>query len=149
MEFIFISQVDAATSPPMMNKTLKKMTTDGRLVAGAQAGRSGAGCYKVSAEEKMRIKQVEKAAAKKLAAVDKKKVLVKKTAKKPATATGLKKSAKKSAAGKKVVVKKLETKKAGAKSMKKVAKASTGAKMKKGTAKPKKVAKKVAKKANK
>ena len=62
----------------MMNRALKKMTTDGRLVAGAQAGRSGAGCYKVSVDEKTRIKQVEKAAAKKHAAAEKKDTAAKK-----------------------------------------------------------------------
>merc|ERR1712147_241794 len=41
-------KVDAASATLLMNKALKKMTTDGRLVAGAQAGRTGAGCYKVS-----------------------------------------------------------------------------------------------------
>ena len=63
-----LPQVEAASATLLMNKALKKMTTDGRLVAGAQAGKSGAGCYKVSMEEKTKIKQVEKAAAKKLAA---------------------------------------------------------------------------------
>ena len=59
--YILSAQVDAASSTLLMNKALKKMTTDGRLVAGAQAGKSGAGCIKVSKKEKTRIKQVEKA----------------------------------------------------------------------------------------
>merc|ERR1711970_1134979 len=50
----------------MVNKAIKKMMEDGKLVAGAQAGRSGSGSFKVSIEEKTRIKQEEKAAAKKL-----------------------------------------------------------------------------------
>merc|ERR1719318_2406003 len=64
-------KVEAASATLLLNKALKKMTTDGRLVAGAQAGKSGAGCYKVSMEEKTRINQVEKASAKKRAAAEK------------------------------------------------------------------------------
>ena len=56
----------------MVNKTIKKMITDGKLVAGAQAGKTGSGCFKVSVEEKTRIKQMERAAAKKLKAMEKK-----------------------------------------------------------------------------
>merc|ERR1719318_475929 len=92
-------KVDAASATLLMNRALKKMTTDGRLVAGAQAGKSGAGCYKVSIEEKTRIKQVEKAAAKKLAAAEKGAVK-NVSAKKP---TASKKKAAKSSVGKKVV----------------------------------------------
>merc|ERR1711970_1475865 len=50
----------------MVNKAIKKMVEDGKLVAGAQAGKSGSGSFKVSIEEKTRIKQEEKATAKKL-----------------------------------------------------------------------------------
>merc|ERR1719318_747271 len=50
----------------MLKKAIKKMVEEGKLVAGAQAGRSGSGSFKVSNEEKTRIKQEEKAAAKKL-----------------------------------------------------------------------------------
>merc|ERR1712000_425869 len=50
----------------MVKKAIKKMVEDGKLVAGAQAGKSGSGSFKVSIEEKTRIKQEEKAAAKKL-----------------------------------------------------------------------------------
>merc|ERR1712168_1712672 len=57
-------KVDANTL--MVNKTIKKMVEDGKLVAGAQAGKSGSGSFKVSIEEKARIKQEEKVAAKKL-----------------------------------------------------------------------------------
>eukprot|EP00090_Calanus_glacialis_P000427 TRINITY_DN10253_c0_g1_i8.p1 TRINITY_DN10253_c0_g1~~TRINITY_DN10253_c0_g1_i8.p1 ORF type:complete len:226 (+),score=105.18 TRINITY_DN10253_c0_g1_i8:57-734(+) len=142
-------KVEAASAPLLMNKALKKMTTDGRLMAGAQAGKTGAGCYKVSTEEKTKIKQMEKAAAKKLAAAEKapgKKVSTKKSSagKKVAVKTGAgKKKLVKAAAKKKVVGKKSVPKKTGAKkAMKKVSKASAGAKTKKGSAKPKKVAKK-------
>jgi len=151
-------KVDAASATLLMNKALKKMTTDGRLVAGAQAGKSGAGCYKVSMEERTRIKQMEKAAAKKLAAAEKgavKKVSAKKpiTSKKKVAAKsggGKKKVAAKSGGGKKKVVKtagkkKAAPKKTGTKVMKKVSKASVGAKAKKGSAKPKKIAKKAKK----
>eukprot|EP00091_Calanus_sinicus_P000359 TRINITY_DN102_c0_g1_i13.p1 TRINITY_DN102_c0_g1~~TRINITY_DN102_c0_g1_i13.p1 ORF type:complete len:254 (-),score=125.65 TRINITY_DN102_c0_g1_i13:111-788(-) len=143
-------KVDAASATLLMNKALKKMTTDGRLVAGAQAGKSGAGCYKVSMEEKTRIKQVEKAAAKKLAAAEKapgKKVVKKKSSGKKVTVkTSAGKKLVKAAAKKKVVGKKSVPKKTGAKkAMKKVSKASAGAKAKKGSAKPKKVAKKAKK----
>jgi len=140
-------KVDAASATLLMNKALKKMTTDGRLVAGAQAGKSGAGCYKVSMEERTRIKQMEKAAAKKLAAAEKGAVK-KVSAKKPITSK--KKVAAKSGGGKKKVVKtagkkKAAPKKTGTKVMKKVSKASVGAKAKKGSAKPKKIAKKAKK----
>ena len=47
------------------------MREEGVLVAGAQPGRKGAGCFKVSAEEKTRMAQAAKAAAKKLKAQQK------------------------------------------------------------------------------
>merc|ERR1711925_7169 len=125
-------KVDAASSTLLMNKALKKMTTDGRLVAGAQAGKSGAGCYKVSMEEKTRIKQVEKASAKKLAAAEKgavKKVSTKKSTaskKKAPKSGGGKKKVVKAAGKKKVVGKKSVSKKTGTKVMKKVSKAAAG-----------------------
>merc|ERR1719318_2517592 len=121
-------KVEAASATLLLNKALKKMTTDGRLVAGAQAGKSGAGCYKVSMEEKTRINQVEKASAKKRAAAEK--GAVKKVSTKKSTAS--KKKAPKSSGGKKKVVgKKSAPKKTGTKVMKKVSKASAGAKAKK------------------
>merc|ERR1711955_131026 len=78
----------------LITKTLKKMIEDGRLVPGAQAGKSGSGSFKLSPQEMSRIKQSEKAAAKK----------VKKAAgtKPPAAA---KKVAKKAAGSKKVLKK--------------------------------------------
>ena len=97
-----------------MNKALKKMTTDGRLIAGAQAGKTGAGCYKVSMEEKTRIKHVEKAAVKKLGAAEK--GAVKKIhAKKSTASKSKKKVTTKSSAGKKVVVKAAAKKKVAGK----------------------------------
>ena len=47
------------------------MREEGVLVAGAQPGRKGAGCFKISPEEKSRIADVAKAAAKKLKAQQK------------------------------------------------------------------------------
>merc|ERR1712002_1302058 len=49
----------------LITKTLKKMIEDGKLVPGAQAGKSGSGSFKLSPQEMSRIKQSEKAAAKK------------------------------------------------------------------------------------
>ena len=45
---------------------LKKMREEGVLVAGAQPGRKGAGCFKVSPEEKARMAAAAKFAARKL-----------------------------------------------------------------------------------
>ena len=47
------------------------MREEGVLVAGAQPGRKGAGCFKVSSEEKSRMADAAKAAAKKLKAQQK------------------------------------------------------------------------------
>ena len=47
-------------------RILKKMRDEGVLVAGAPAGRKGAGCFKVSQEEKSRMADAAMAAAKKL-----------------------------------------------------------------------------------
>merc|ERR1719187_597492 len=44
---------------------LKKMSDEGKVVPGAEAGKSGAGCFKLSPEEKLRLLQIEKAALKK------------------------------------------------------------------------------------
>merc|ERR1719481_1755493 len=49
----------------LLNKMLKKMSDEGKVVPGADAGKSGAGCFKLSSEEKLRLLQVEKAALKK------------------------------------------------------------------------------------
>merc|ERR1719234_2108026 len=53
--------VDAAQKAATLNRALKKMRDEGVLVAGAPAGRKGAGCFKVSQEEKCRIADVAKA----------------------------------------------------------------------------------------
>ena len=130
-----------------MNRTLAKMAKSGRLVPGAQAGRSGAGSYKLSAEEKIAIKKREKVEAKKLAGAVKKvdgevTAVKKKVAKKSA---GMKKVVGKKSGGK---AKKVAKAKVGAKvksggKVKKPSKAIIGAKAKKKlSAKPKKVAKK-------
>merc|ERR1719209_951900 len=51
----------------LVKKTVKKMVEEGILVPGAEAGKSGSGSFKVSPTEKMRLKQSEKVAAKKIA----------------------------------------------------------------------------------
>merc|ERR1712037_536425 len=55
----------------ILNSVLKKMREEGVLVAGAPPGRKGAGCFKVSSEEKSRMADAAKAAAKKLKAQQK------------------------------------------------------------------------------
>merc|ERR1712025_343700 len=52
-------------NPVLLNKMLKKLSDEGKVVPGADAGKSGAGCFKLSPEEKLRLLQVEKAALKK------------------------------------------------------------------------------------
>merc|ERR1719317_1069639 len=49
----------------LITKTIKKMIEEGKLIPAAQAGHSGAGSFKISPQEKLRIKKGEKAAAKK------------------------------------------------------------------------------------
>merc|ERR1711942_483647 len=49
----------------MITKAIKEMIEEGKLIPAAQAGHSGAGSFKISPQEKLRIKQGEKAAAKK------------------------------------------------------------------------------------
>merc|ERR1711970_1521594 len=109
----------------LVKKTMKKMVEEGILVPGAQAGKSGSGSFKVSPGEKLRLKQAEKAAAKKVIQKEKKATAIKTTAKK-----GVKKVAKKSSASvtKKVVAKR-------------TSKVTGAAKSKKVVAKPKKVKK--------
>merc|ERR1711955_97169 len=117
----------------LITKTLKKMIEDGRLVPGAQAGKSGSGSFKLSPQEVSRIKQSEKAAAKKevkKAAGTKPPAGAKKVAKKAAGAKKvLKKSAKKVAkkpigkaqTGKGMKLMKKSVKKVGAKAKKNMA----------------------------
>merc|ERR1712226_500399 len=58
--------VDISNKAGLLNRTLKKMRDEGVLVPGAQPGRKGSGCFKLSAEEKARIADEAKSAAKKL-----------------------------------------------------------------------------------
>merc|ERR1711955_31067 len=90
----------------LITKTLKKMIEDGKLVPGAQAGKSGSGSFKISPQEMSKIKQSEKMAAKKA---------MKKVA-----------GVKPPASAKKVVKKVVGSKKVSKKSAKKVAKKSSG-----------------------
>merc|ERR1711874_94089 len=66
-------QVDAtnAKQAGLLNRALKKMRGEGVLVPGAQPGRKGSGCFKLSAEEKARMGEATKSAAKKLKGVGK------------------------------------------------------------------------------
>merc|ERR1719470_446281 len=93
-------KLDPATAQPLLNKTLAKLSTAGKLVPGAAAGKAGSGCYKLSSEEKEAIKKVEKAAQKKIA--EAKKGGVKKSsggAKKTTTKAKVMKKVSKAAAG--------------------------------------------------
>merc|ERR1711872_92253 len=49
----------------LLNKMLKKMSDEGKVVPGAEVGKSGSGCFKLSTEEKIRLLQIENAALKK------------------------------------------------------------------------------------
>merc|ERR1719315_436136 len=139
-------KVDVAVAQPRLNKTLKKMIEMGEVVAGAKAGTSGAGCYKLSPEAKMALKKENNASRKKEVSAGKK-------------SAGGKKVAKTSVKGK--ILKNVKGKKSAAKGMKKVAKKAvkgkkeakksnvkkSATKPKKGAVKkPKKMAKQVAKK---
>merc|ERR1712168_414899 len=59
--------VDASVAPNtlLVNKMIKKMSEEGKVVPGAAAGKSGAGCFKLSAEERIRLAKDEKVAAEK------------------------------------------------------------------------------------
>ena len=59
--------VGASVTPNtlLLNKMIKKMSEEGKVVPGAAVGKSGAGCFKLSAEERMRLAKDEKVAAKK------------------------------------------------------------------------------------
>merc|ERR1719427_1589584 len=89
----------------LVKKAMKKMFEEGILVPGAQAGKSGSGSFKVSPGEKLRLKQAEKVAAKKVIQKEKKATAIKTTAKKGfkkiAKKKGVKKVAKKAPAAKK------------------------------------------------
>merc|ERR1712168_1164767 len=60
------SATNSVPNALLVKKTMKKMVEEGVLVPGAQAGKSGSGSFKVSPAEKLRLKQAEKAAAKKV-----------------------------------------------------------------------------------
>merc|ERR1712010_221035 len=59
-------KVNVEKKAGILNSVLKKMREEGVLVPGAPAGRKGAGCFKVSPEEKGRIAAAAKVAARKL-----------------------------------------------------------------------------------
>merc|ERR1712192_255305 len=84
------------------------MCDEGVLVAGAPPGRKGAGCFKVSQEEKSRLADSAKAAAKKLKAQQKQSVgkAASKAPKKVAKMSAGKKAIKGASAGKKISAKK-------------------------------------------
>merc|ERR1712142_58005 len=58
--------VGASVTPNtlLLNKMIKKMSEEGKVVPGAAVGKSGAGCFKLSAEERIRLAKDEKVAAK-------------------------------------------------------------------------------------
>merc|ERR1711862_421816 len=125
----------------VITKTIKKMIEDDKLVPAAQAGHGGAGSFKIAPQEKLRIMQAEKAAAKK----EMKKAAGTKSA------DGAKKVASKTVGAKKVAKK--SAKKIAKQSLKQSAEKGKGLKLmkkapKKGTAKAKKSVA-AAKKANK
>merc|ERR1719234_1864810 len=129
-------KVDVAKKAGILNRALKKMCDEGVLVAGAPPGRKGAGCFKVSQEQKSRIADAAKAAAKKLKAQQKQGLgkVASKALKKAAKMSAGKKAAKGASAGKKVGAKKsaVGAKKSAAKPNKAVGKkgAALGAKKK-------------------
>merc|ERR1712240_221345 len=49
----------------LLNKMLKKMSDEGKVVPEAEVGKSGSGCFKLSIEEKIRLLKIEKTALKK------------------------------------------------------------------------------------
>merc|ERR1711875_90162 len=114
----------------LITKTLEKMVEDGKLIPGAQAGKSGSGSFKISPQEMTKIKQSERAIAKK----ERKKVAGNKLP----------------ASGKKMTKKSAGSKKGVKKSAKKVAKKSSGTVQKeKGLKLMKKSVKKIGAKAKK
>ena len=77
--------VGASVTPNylLLNKMIKKMSEEGKVVPGAAAGKSGAGCFKLSAEERNRLAKDEKVAAKKALVKGKVPDEVKKGSRKP------------------------------------------------------------------
>merc|ERR1712126_20924 len=101
-------KVDMTKKAGILNSVLRKIREEGVLVVGAQPGRKGAGCFKVSAEEKARVAQAAKAVAKKLKAQQKQGLgkVASKAPKKVAKASAGKKVGKSASAGMKVSGKK-------------------------------------------
>merc|ERR1712126_36584 len=97
-------KVDMTKKAGILNSVLRKIREEGVLVVGAQPGRKGAGCFKVSAEEKARVAQAAKAVAKKLKAQQKQGLgkVASKAPKKVAKASAGKKVGKSASAGMKV-----------------------------------------------
>merc|ERR1712133_278794 len=97
-------KVDMTKKAGILNSVLRKIREEGVLVVGAQPGRKGAGCFKVSAEEKSRVAQAAKAVAKKLKAQQKQGLgkVASKAPKKVAKASAGKKVGKSASAGMKV-----------------------------------------------
>merc|ERR1719175_241860 len=131
-------KVDVVQKAGALNRVLKKMREEGVLVAGAQPGRKGAGCFKISPEEKSRIAAVSKAAAKKLKAQQKQGVgkASSKAPRKMAKVSAGKKAAAASKVGKKVSSKKpaVASKKPAPKSNKGVSGKAKAGKSSKNTA---------------
>merc|ERR1719347_2406559 len=131
--------VDMAKKAGLLNSVLKKMREEGVLVAGAQPGRKGAGSFKVSSEEKSRMADAAKAAAKKLKAQQKQGVgkVASRTPKKVAKVSTGKKAGAGAAAGKKISAKKtaVGSKKPVPKSNKAAGKKGVSTKSKKPAAK--------------
>merc|ERR1712142_1461657 len=61
----YIVGASVAPNTLLLNKMIKKMGEEGKVVPGAAVGKSGAGCFKLSAEERIRLAKDEKVAAKK------------------------------------------------------------------------------------
>merc|ERR1712212_869762 len=101
-------KVDVEKKAGILNSVLKKMREEGVLVPGAPAGRKGAGCFKVSPEEKGRLAAAAKVAAKKLKVQQKQVVgkVASKAPKKIAKVGAGKKTVKGASAGKKMSAKK-------------------------------------------
>merc|ERR1712142_532279 len=60
----YIVGASVAPNTLLLNKMIKKMSDEGKVVPGAAVGKSGAGCFKLSAEERIRLAKDEKVAAK-------------------------------------------------------------------------------------
>merc|ERR1712183_410655 len=101
-------KVDVEKKAGILNSVLKKMREEGVLVPGAPAGRKGAGCFKVSPEEKGRLAAAAKVAARKLMVQQQQAVakMASKAPKKVSKVGAGKKAVKGASAGKKLSAKK-------------------------------------------